>query len=107
MANDSIGTSPCPVGECMEIMKVYKFKAHETGRRSAFSGKLYGICPTHGAFGRDGAKGANEWLLENATITGSPPATDEPENRPMPRKNPDSAGPQTGRLPMRSGLLID
>lgn len=113
MANEAIGTVSCPVGGCGELAKVYKFRAHESGRRSVFTGKLYCVCPKHGAWGKDGAPAANEWLLENAQLSipapekpAAPPPDPAPEKPTHPRLPLDRLPPPpAGRRP--SGLLID
>ncbi len=66
--NEPIGEVPCPVRDCTETAKVYRFRARTEGRTPRFAGKVYADCPVHGRYGADGRQAAQEYILEKATI---------------------------------------
>jgi hypothetical protein len=76
--NEAIGEVECPQKGCVKKAPVYRFQARGAGR-ARFAGKLYSDCPVHGRYGADAKQGAQEYILENATIWGDntpkPPAT--------------------------------
>jgi hypothetical protein len=67
--NPQIGTCPCPMKECAEVMAVKRFAARtDNALHARKAGKLYGDCPVHGRIGFDGSKATQEYLLEKSDI---------------------------------------
>jgi hypothetical protein len=67
--NEAIGEVECPQKGCTGKSSVFRFQPRGAGK-ARFAGKLYADCPVHGRYGADGKQGAQEYILENATIWG-------------------------------------
>lgn len=105
--NEPIGEVPCPVRECGELCKVYRFKARTEGRQPIFAGKVYCVCRLHGRYGGDGRPAMQDYILEKATIWGPQnpensgaipalPANENPAN-PAPAPKPASPAPEPAK----------
>lgn len=97
----AIGSCPCPVKGCEAVAAVKRMQARtEDARAKRFGGKLFLVCPTHGAIGRDGAAAIQEHILECGSIDGAPPPAAEkaPEN-PPPAPKPATAPPPAAPKP--------
>lgn len=57
----SIGTAPCPIKGCVEVVPVFKYEGASDPARRRFAGRMYCRCSTHGRVENQ------EYLLENLT----------------------------------------
>jgi hypothetical protein len=84
--NEPIGEVECPRKGCNAIAKVYRFRPRGAPeRKTVFSNKLYGDCPSHGRFGADGNQATHDYIMEHATWDpnkGPGPATAVSEKKP-------------------------
>lgn len=90
--NEAIGEVECPHRGCSSKATVFRFQARGAGK-ARFAGKLYADCPVHGRYGADGKQGAQEYILENATIWGDQAAKPPAATNPVPVTAP--AAPAT------------
>ncbi len=128
MANPQIGTCPCPMKGCEEVMAVRNSpRAPTTRSRQRKAGKLYADCPVHGRIGGDGSQAMQDYLLDKgdlwndeelaahheaarvaelerkrAQIRRQPPA---PAARPPANKAPASAPPKLGGEELQRTLV--
>ena len=82
--NTPIGEVECSQKACTEVCKVYRFRERTPGRSSAFSGRLYFECTTHGRIGAD-----------------PKPATQDSSSR-TPKCRPRSSGSEAGKIRNRA-----
>ncbi len=70
MANPQIGTCPCPMKGCEEVMAVKKFAARtDNAIKQRKAGKLYADgCPVHGRIGGDGSQAMQDYLLDKGDL---------------------------------------
>ncbi len=92
--NKAVGTCPCPYTGCDEVTPVFRFQSKSADpARQRHAGKLYQVCPKHGML-RD-----QDWLLENATITGAEPEPASPPEPPAGHHDADDESPVADPVP--------